>query len=224
MNPAADWYPDPVDAGLLRYWSGTAWTGHTHAAAAPAAIAVALARPVAVAHAIPATPVMPSFLAEQPTGDVWLPAQMVEWGALPRVCVKHGRRAVAAPTVSNYSKTPLWVLPLLIFGLLVGLIVALALRVTVTGPWPMCAECQSKRARFVLWLRICLVTVPVSIALAILLHSPALMLICLAAALGALVFFSMSSWAEFTKASVDRSTHTVRIKRPARGFVAALPE
>ena len=26
--PAANWYPDPADASLLRYWDGHAWTEH----------------------------------------------------------------------------------------------------------------------------------------------------------------------------------------------------
>ncbi len=35
-TPAA-WYPDPTQAGQLRWWDGNAWTSHTHHAAAPAA-------------------------------------------------------------------------------------------------------------------------------------------------------------------------------------------
>lgn len=27
----AGWYGDPTEPGRLRYWSGSAWTGHTHA-------------------------------------------------------------------------------------------------------------------------------------------------------------------------------------------------
>jgi len=29
MTQPADWYADPSDPSLLRYWDGTAWTGHT---------------------------------------------------------------------------------------------------------------------------------------------------------------------------------------------------
>ena len=28
-RPAPDWYPDPVDARVARWWDGTMWTGHT---------------------------------------------------------------------------------------------------------------------------------------------------------------------------------------------------
>ena len=28
--PPAAWYPDPENAGLLRYWNGTTWTEHRH--------------------------------------------------------------------------------------------------------------------------------------------------------------------------------------------------
>jgi hypothetical protein len=38
MNPPAGWYADPVTAGIVRYWDGTAWTEHTapHAPIPPA--------------------------------------------------------------------------------------------------------------------------------------------------------------------------------------------
>ena len=32
-NPPAHWYPDPTDAGSLRYWDGGSWTAHTYPAA-----------------------------------------------------------------------------------------------------------------------------------------------------------------------------------------------
>ncbi|QHC60247.1 DUF4041 domain-containing protein [Rathayibacter sp. VKM Ac-2760] len=30
MTAPANWYPDPTDSSILRYWDGTAWTHHTH--------------------------------------------------------------------------------------------------------------------------------------------------------------------------------------------------
>lgn len=30
MSAPANWYPDPADPALLRYWDGAAWTEHTH--------------------------------------------------------------------------------------------------------------------------------------------------------------------------------------------------
>ena len=33
MSTPADWYPDPQDPSLQRYWDGNAWTEHTAPAA-----------------------------------------------------------------------------------------------------------------------------------------------------------------------------------------------
>lgn len=35
QSPPPGWYQDPQDAGLQRYWNGTAWTDQTQPAAAP---------------------------------------------------------------------------------------------------------------------------------------------------------------------------------------------
>ena len=55
MSPEPNWYPDPQDASLLRWWDGLAWTGYTAPAgaapvapAAPKSIAVGVAAAVAV--------------------------------------------------------------------------------------------------------------------------------------------------------------------------------
>ena len=33
--PPAGWFPDPAEAGMLRWWDGTQWTQHTHPMPAP---------------------------------------------------------------------------------------------------------------------------------------------------------------------------------------------
>lgn len=40
--PAAGWYPDPVEPGGMRWWSGTGWTAHVSPPVAPAAVAPAV--------------------------------------------------------------------------------------------------------------------------------------------------------------------------------------
>lgn len=52
-HPVADWYPDPMSPGVLRYWDGSAWTDHR--APAPAAAPV----PAAATYASASQPVAP---------------------------------------------------------------------------------------------------------------------------------------------------------------------
>jgi hypothetical protein len=230
MSVPAGWYPDPVAPGVLRYWMGTTWSESTQPVPVSAPVMAPVMTPVRPPVMAPAgPPVMapagkPAEPQWQHNDDVFLPAGMVEWGHLPSVCVKHGRIAVQMPTTKVYSRTPIWVIPFIIFGLLIGLIIALAMRVTVAGIWPVCGECVASRKRRLNAMWGCLAAIPSSIALSVWLDAPGFLLIGLIAApLGALVFGASSSWTGLTKATVDRQSHAVRIRRPARGFVAALP-
>lgn len=65
MSTAAGWYPDPWGAAALRWWDGTAWTGHV-AGEAPAAGAPATAGPE-----------VPS------TGPLWTSSRLVFAEAVP---------------------------------------------------------------------------------------------------------------------------------------------
>ncbi|MFN3215865.1 MAG: DUF2510 domain-containing protein [Acidimicrobiales bacterium] len=51
-SPAANWYPDPANPALLRYWDGARWTDHTHDPNPQAVPAAATAEP-----ALPPAPV-----------------------------------------------------------------------------------------------------------------------------------------------------------------------
>lgn len=132
MAPA-DWYPDPVDPTLLRYWDGVAWTAHT----APRA----------------AAPVDTLENHLRRVGDqVVVSSVDVGAGLAPERCVAHHR--TGAPTsVQFISRTPVWVWVTIVLGLIVPLLIALVIRKTVTSPaWPACELCVSERRANRRWM------------------------------------------------------------------------
>jgi hypothetical protein len=67
---------------------------------------------------------------------------------LPDVCVRHGEPAVERRKVSFSSRPPAWSYFLILVGVLLFVIVALAMRKTVVAPaWPFCARCKELRSR-----------------------------------------------------------------------------
>ena len=81
--------------------------------------------------------------------EVRIPAQFVAtgWGT-PTVCTRHGEPAVEQKRVNFVSRTPGWSYVLLLAGVIVFVIVAAAIRKTVTASaWPFCARCGEERKR-----------------------------------------------------------------------------
>ena len=81
--------------------------------------------------------------------EVRIPAQFVAtgWGT-PTVCTRHGEPAVEQKRVNFISRTPGWSYFLLLAGVIVFVIVASAIRKTVTAAaWPFCARCNEERKR-----------------------------------------------------------------------------
>jgi hypothetical protein len=81
--------------------------------------------------------------------EVRVPAQFVAtgWGT-PTVCTRHGEPAVEQKRVTFISRNPGWSYILLLVGVIVFVIVAAAIRKTVTAEaWPFCARCNEERKR-----------------------------------------------------------------------------
>jgi hypothetical protein len=81
--------------------------------------------------------------------EVRIPAQFVAsgWGT-PTVCTRHGEPAVEQKRVAFISRNPGWSYLLLLAGVIVFVIVASAIRKTVTAAaWPFCARCTEERKR-----------------------------------------------------------------------------
>jgi hypothetical protein len=79
-----------------------------------------------------------------------IPAQTLPTGALSElgVCAVHGSAASTTRKRTFSTATPVWVVPLILVSLLLGLIVALVVRKQVSGPMAECSTCTSGRTRF----------------------------------------------------------------------------
>jgi len=67
---------------------------------------------------------------------------------MPDVCARHGEPAVQRRKVSFSSRPPAWSYVLILVGVLLFVIVAMAMRKTVVAPaWPFCARCTQLRSR-----------------------------------------------------------------------------
>jgi hypothetical protein len=73
---------------------------------------------------------------------------MVASGYFPAICARHGKPATQRISRKFQTRTPVWVVVLIILSLLIAVLVAMALRKTVTGQLPGCAECDRERSRF----------------------------------------------------------------------------
>jgi hypothetical protein len=123
--PPAQWYPDPANPALMRWWDGTAWTEHTHPVAAP-------------------SPVRRSVNGQDVVEAGWIAS-----GWVPTACTAHQRPARVARKVSFISRTSGWVYLALLAGLLPFLIIVYATRRTVVAlAWPLCDECVAHRRRW----------------------------------------------------------------------------
>ncbi len=231
VSAAMGWYPDPASPQQLRWWSGEQWTNATRPPVTQPPHFLSTS-----ADAGPRTPAAAASAAIQGSDspprqldgnaghadDVWLPWQMVELGHLPQVCVRHGKPAVGVQATSVFSRTPLWVIPLAIFSLLIGAVIALALRVTVRGHWPVCPECEAFQHRQRMGMWACFAASGIALMLALGFVSGWLLLFVLPLAIAALAFRDRAAPRWLTNADVDRQTRAVHVKRPSKAFVYAL--
>jgi hypothetical protein len=125
--------------------------------------------------------------------------------------------------VAVYSRSPWWVIPLAVASLLLGLLIALAMRLTVFGGWPVCDQCEATRARRrqAMWAAYAAFVLVFVAAIAA--RSGLLLLLEIPVLIAALVLQALADWRRITSATVDRTTRAVHVKAPSRGFVAVLP-
>lgn len=76
------------------------------------------------------------------------PSQWLQQGTLPPVCARHGGPSTSMRKRTFYTRTPWWVILIVLASLLVGLIVALAIRKTLHARLPECARCAQEHRQF----------------------------------------------------------------------------
>ena len=84
------------------------------------------------------------------TTNVTVPGTAISNGGLQQIgiCPRHGRPGVAVRKEKFGSKTPSWVYLIALFTLLVGAIIAEAIRKRVEGPVPVCDQCVRDKRTF----------------------------------------------------------------------------
>jgi hypothetical protein len=118
---------------------------------------------------------------------VAVPAAWIAQGTLPPCCARHGGPATHQAKRRFDTKTPSWVLLLVLVALLVAAVVALVLRKSVEGQLPGCDQCARDQRRFKLTVLGAWVADVVVLVLAVQI-GPAGLLLWLLVTLGALVW------------------------------------
>jgi hypothetical protein len=92
-----------------------------------------------------------------------------ERGVLPAVCPKHGATTMDTSQRRFYTRTPAWLIALIVISLALALIVALAIRSGLSGRLPRCEQCLRAKRRTVtvlaaLWLALIVGFWPITVA------------------------------------------------------------
>ena len=157
-----------------------------------------------------------------------LPSERVRLSSgLPDICVRHGLSggAIRRQRITLVSKTPVWVFPIYVVAIVVGLFIAFVLRVSVVSPsWPACDSCRKYRMRALAAMAGCLVCwIPLAWFAASVADSTMLALLTLLLMpVAGLCFAIAGSWSVILKADVSRDGAEVTFDRPHRTFAKAL--
>jgi len=160
--------------------------------------------------------------------SISLPAERLRIASdIPAVCIRHGLSggAIQRRRITFVSKTPVWVYPICVIAIVVGIVIAFILRVSIASPsWPACDSCRKIRmtnlaamsGSLLIWIP--LSWFAASVAEAKLLAILAFVLMPFAA----LCFAIAGSWSSILKAHVARDGTTVTFDNPHHAFVSEL--
>ncbi|MCA1823065.1 MAG: hypothetical protein ABR520_07170 [Mycobacteriales bacterium] len=123
--------------------------------------------------------------------EVTVSSQLVGSSYFPPICARHGGPSTRWKERDFHSKTPGWVIVLAVLSLLIGAIIALAIRKTVHSRLPACDACRADRRRFALLVVGAWVGVVVTLVLAAAINNPIAFIVWLLLLVGALVFSFM---------------------------------
>jgi hypothetical protein len=152
---------------------------------------------------------------------VAVPAAWIAQGTLPPCCARHGGPATRQAKRRFDTKTPSWVLLLVLVALLVAAIVALVLRKSVEGQLPGCDQCARDQRRFKLTVLGAWVADVVVLVLAVQI-GPAGLLLWLLVTLGALVW-SFAGGARYrVTGNLRKDQQWVDLRGVSEEFAAAI--
>lgn len=164
------------------------------------------------------------------TAPIYLPRSVIEKKEFPNICSLHGTTALKEQKIVVTSDPPTWVYVLMFISLLPALIVMAIIQIKVPTVWHVCNVCINIKRERTRQFWMTYATVPLLLG-ATLVAAPyshvvatGLGITTVVALLTAIVLTLRASWTAILNLTVDRGSHSIKIKNPHTNFVNALPQ
>lgn len=154
---------------------------------------------------------------------VYLPAAMVVTpGALPPICQRHLRPAIAHKSITFYSRPPWWVYLFLPFGPVLVVLLDASIRKSLTSPtWAVCQGCRERR-RTLLLRAVGALLIPVLVTIV---GAPDVVWVvgCCVGVIAVAINLLGRQYVHLAAAEVTRDASALKLRKPSPDYVHALP-